>query len=109
MSPIGHLTKRFWGKGRFVAATMRKDRMAKEVWSRGGWRAPRLSFQDQEAIVANPVPAGSDVSAGTYRCTQCGNQLEVGSTQHLPPCPSCGNGQYETVSGGDSVDDPYPS
>jgi predicted nucleic acid-binding Zn-ribbon protein len=58
--------------------------------------------------MADPVPAGSDVSAGTYRCTSCGNDLQVASTQHLPPCPSCGNGQYETVSGGDSADDPYP-
>jgi predicted nucleic acid-binding Zn-ribbon protein len=58
--------------------------------------------------MANPVPAGSDVSAGMYRCTNCGYELEVGSTQHLAPCPSCGNSQYKTVSGGDSVDDPYP-
>jgi rubrerythrin len=58
--------------------------------------------------MANPVPAGSDASAGTYRCTQCGYDLDVQSTQHLPPCPSCGNGRWDTVSGGDSVDDPYP-
>jgi hypothetical protein len=25
--------------------------------------------------MANPVPAGSDVSAGTYRCTSCGYEL----------------------------------
>lgn len=37
--------------------------------------------------MAEPVPAGSDVSAGTYRCTQCGYRLEVDSTPHLPPCP----------------------
>jgi hypothetical protein len=59
-------------------------------------------------IVANPVPAGSDVSAGTYRCTSCGYELEVTSTQHLPPCPNCENGKYESVSGGDSAADPYP-
>jgi predicted nucleic acid-binding Zn-ribbon protein len=58
--------------------------------------------------MAEPVPAGSDVSAGTYRCTSCGNTIDVGSTQSLPPCPSCGNGQWSTDSGGDSVDDPYP-
>ena len=57
--------------------------------------------------MANPVPAGSDVSAGTYRCTQCGNEIDVESKHHLPPCPSCGNGEYETVSGGDSGNDPY--
>jgi predicted nucleic acid-binding Zn-ribbon protein len=58
--------------------------------------------------MANPVPAGSDASAGTYRCTDCGYELDVDSTKNLPPCPSCGLGQYDTVSGGDSVDDPYP-
>jgi predicted nucleic acid-binding Zn-ribbon protein len=58
--------------------------------------------------MADPVPAGSDVSAGTYKCTNCGNELKVGSTTHLPPCPNCGNGDYQTISGGDSADDPYP-
>lgn len=55
--------------------------------------------------MANPVPAGSDVSAGTYRCTNCGNERDVSSTKHLPPCPTCGNGEYETVTGSESVDD----
>ena len=60
--------------------------------------------------MAEPVPAGSDVSAGAYRCTECGYQLEVGSTDHLPPCPQCSNGSWHTVSrGGDSAEDPYPS
>jgi predicted nucleic acid-binding Zn-ribbon protein len=58
--------------------------------------------------MANPGPAGSDVSTGTYRCTNCGYELQVGATDHLPPCAKCGNGEYETVTGGDSVDDPYP-
>ena len=30
--------------------------------------------------MADPAPAGSDVSAGTYKCTYCGNELKVGST-----------------------------
>jgi Zn finger protein HypA/HybF involved in hydrogenase expression len=58
--------------------------------------------------MADPVPAGSDVSAGTYECTNCGYREQVQSTKHLPPCPSCGNGSYHTISGGDSVKDPYP-
>jgi hypothetical protein len=58
--------------------------------------------------MAEPVPAGSDVSAGTYQCTTCGYQIDVGSTEHLPPCPECGNGRWSTHSGGDSVNDPYP-
>jgi predicted nucleic acid-binding Zn-ribbon protein len=59
--------------------------------------------------MAEPVPAGSDVSSGTYKCTNCGETIDVGSTTHLPPCPNCGNGQWETLSGGDSADDPYPN
>ena len=58
--------------------------------------------------MADPVRAGSDVSAGTYRCASCGYELQVGSTKNLPPCPSCRNGQYDTISGGDSAQDPYP-
>jgi hypothetical protein len=58
--------------------------------------------------MAEPVPAGSDASAGTYACTNCGYTLDVQSTGSLPPCPQCQNGSWETRSGGDSADDPYP-
>jgi predicted nucleic acid-binding Zn-ribbon protein len=58
--------------------------------------------------MANPVPVGSDVPSGTYRCTNCGNEMDVASTKSLSPCPSCGNGMWELRSGGDSVNDPYP-
>lgn len=58
--------------------------------------------------MAEPIPAGSDVSAGTYRCTECAYHLQVQSTQHLPPCPKCQNGQWHSQSGGDSAQDPYP-
>jgi Zn finger protein HypA/HybF involved in hydrogenase expression len=58
--------------------------------------------------MANPVPAGSDVTSGTYRCTNCGNEIQLGSQTHIPPCPQCGNGEWDTVRGGDSVNDPYP-
>lgn len=58
--------------------------------------------------MANPVPSGSDVSAGTYVCTNCGYELGVQSKKHLPPCPSCANSRWDTASGGDSVHDPYP-
>ena len=37
------------------------------------------------AVMAEPVPSGSDVSAGTYKCTNCGNTVDVGSTQASLP------------------------
>ena len=58
--------------------------------------------------MSDPVPAGSDVSSGTYRCTSCGHELAISSTKSLPPCPNCGNGEWQTVTGGDSAEDPYP-
>ena len=60
--------------------------------------------------MANPAPVGSDVSAGTYRCTNCSYQLSVQSVTSLPPCPNCeGPYGWESVSGGDAKDDPYPT
>ena len=59
--------------------------------------------------MADPAPVGSDVSAGSYRCTNCGYELDTSSTKHLPPCPNCaGPQQWEALSGGDSANDPYP-
>lgn len=58
--------------------------------------------------MAEPIPAGSDVSAGTYRCTNCGNEITMGSQKSIPPCPECSNGEWETVRGGDAAGDPHP-
>ena len=68
----------------------------------------RCLYPKREGLMAEPVPTGSDVSAGTYRCTNCGQTIDAGSIDSLPPCPSCNNTQWETVRGGDSVNDPYP-
>jgi hypothetical protein len=59
--------------------------------------------------MANPAPVGSDVSAGTYRCTNCGYELTLPSVESLPPCPKCeGPYSWKAISGGDSREDPYP-
>ena len=59
--------------------------------------------------MTDPVPTGSDVSSGTYKYTNCGQELTMQSQQSLPPCPSCNGTSFDTVRGGDSVDDPYPN
>jgi predicted RNA-binding Zn-ribbon protein involved in translation (DUF1610 family) len=39
--------------------------------------------------MSEPAPAGSVVSAGDYRCSNCGHVISVDSSQSLPPCPNC--------------------
>ena len=59
--------------------------------------------------MADPTPVGSDVSAGSYKCTNCGFFLDTQSVKSLPPCPDCsGPYSWEALSGGDSAQDPYP-
>ena len=50
--------------------------------------------------MAGQLSAGTDVFSGTYTCTACGFKLHVATSQHLPPCPSCGNDDFHTASGG---------
>ncbi|MCU7555558.1 zinc ribbon-containing protein [Alteromonas sp. ASW11-19] len=61
------------------------------------------------------VPYGSDVSAGTYECADCGYRLSNQSKSSLPPCPNPENkphteNAWRIVSGqGDAPQDPYPN
>ena len=61
------------------------------------------------------IPYGSDVSAGTYRCVDCGYKIEVQSVDSLPPCPNMSVDNHpakcwEAQSGyGDDKDDPQSS
>lgn len=60
------------------------------------------------------APFGSDVSAGTYECADCGYTMSVQSVSSLPPCPRHEASRHtenawKRVSGqGDAEDDPYP-
>jgi hypothetical protein len=53
-----------------------------------------------------PIPTGSDVSAGSYQCTDCGYEIKVRSVKSLPPCPQCNNNSWDAVTGGDAAADP---
>jgi zinc ribbon family protein len=62
--------------------------------------------------VADLVAPGTVVSAGSYKCSNCGHVLRLHSNESLPPCPNCagpGLGQgWEALSGDDSVEAPFP-
>jgi hypothetical protein len=66
-------------------------------------------IQERSAAMAEPVPVGSDVTAGTYTCTRCTNRLTVSSTKRLPPCAVCGHDEWVTATGGNAVNGPSPA
>ncbi len=37
------------------------------------------------------IPYGSNVSGGVFECADCGEGLQIASTQSLPPCPNYDN------------------
>ncbi|WJM80795.1 hypothetical protein [Pectobacterium brasiliense] len=65
-----------------------------------------------------PVSYGSDVSAGTYICADCGYEYSNQSKKSLPPCPNSLKKDQQgthTINGwliqtgqGDAKEDPYP-
>lgn len=60
------------------------------------------------------VPYGSDVSAGTYECSDCGYHYSNQSKTSLPPCPNFRSTIHIKkcwiilTGRGDSYKDPYP-
>ena len=60
------------------------------------------------------APYGSDVSAGTYECADCGHEYSNQSKSSLPPCPKFDESTHsekawKVKSGqGDADSDPYP-
>ena len=60
------------------------------------------------------VPYGSDISAGTYACIDCGFEYSGPSQTSMPPCPEFNktphtrNGWKVLTGQGDAPNDPYP-
>jgi len=38
---------------------------------------------------------GEMTSAGTLTCQKCGQQLQLKSTGHVPPCPKCNGSLFD--------------
>ncbi|MCO7522229.1 MULTISPECIES: hypothetical protein [unclassified Pseudomonas] len=61
------------------------------------------------------VPYGSDVSAGSYACADCGYEYANQSKRSLPPCPDFKviphpKRAWKILTGaGDAERDPYPN
>ena len=61
------------------------------------------------------VPYGSDVSAGCFKCADCGKEISMGSKTSLPPCSNYSplthpKKCWTVLSGqGDKPNDPYPN
>ncbi|VVO57737.1 hypothetical protein PS732_00653 [Pseudomonas fluorescens] len=61
------------------------------------------------------VPYGSDISAGSYACLDCGREYSGPSQTSMPPCPDFTEVSHplkgwKVLTGqGDACQDPYPA
>ena len=61
------------------------------------------------------VPYGSDISAGSYACLDCGREYSGPSQTSMPPCPDFTEASHplkgwKVLTGqGDASQDPYPA
>lgn len=66
-------------------------------------------------MIKKDVPYGSDASAGTYKCNDCGYLYSNQSKKSLPPCPQRYKfkhvkNSWSIITGqGDAPEDPYPN
>lgn len=44
------------------------------------------------------VKTGETPGYGTYSCTNCGTNLDIGKTDTVPPCPKCSNNEFTKIS-----------
>ena len=40
---------------------------------------------------------GETPGEGTYKCTECGEELNLSANEELPECPECGNDEFEKL------------
>lgn len=59
--------------------------------------------------MAEFVQSATEVSAGVYRCGNCGHRIHVESETKMPPCPECMNGKWKVERSGDIAEDLHPS
>jgi DNA-directed RNA polymerase subunit RPC12/RpoP len=96
------------GTARREAIVDREVVMAKGSWIDCQERQAEQTSTSATRAMTDRVPAGSDVSPGTYSCTNCGYKLEVDPTRRLPSCPSCFNRTWHMVTGGRPRKRPLP-
>ncbi len=38
---------------------------------------------------------GQEPGKGTYKCTNCGTEVNLGNGDTMPPCPKCSNTTFD--------------
>ncbi len=40
------------------------------------------------------VKTGEKPGKGRYSCTNCGQEIDLGANDKMPPCPKCNNSEF---------------
>ena len=98
---------------KFVTQAGVNNRLAPVVLGRRKDRGKARENFEETAVTSQKIPYGSDASAGTFECVDCGERIDVQSKSSLPPCPN-DDGRHSSkawraISGeGDAPRDPHP-
>lgn len=47
--------------------------------------------------MAKIVKTGEKPGKGTYSCTNCKTKVSLGTSDKMPPCPSCANNEFSKI------------
>jgi|GEM_PF-2440226 len=50
-----------------------------------------------EHLASGMVKTGEIAAEGTYRCTNCGNEISFDRPGHVPPCSVCTHTEWKRV------------
>ncbi len=47
--------------------------------------------------MAKFIHTGEKPGAGSYSCTNCGTDVQLGGSDKMPPCPKCNNSSFTKI------------
>jgi hypothetical protein len=60
-----------------------------------GVRSEEAATSYEHPTRSRMVKTGEIANAGTYKCTNCGNEITFKDEGHVPPCSVCANTEWE--------------
>ena len=54
----------------------------------------RIAAVTKETDLKKVIKTGEKPGRGCYVCTNCGQEVDLGARDKMPPCPRCSNNEF---------------